>query len=182
MTRCGMRLWALRAYNAWPLARIVLTRRLLVARGAKVAQTSVCSRLHVAGKVRNLCIGEFSSIGRVYFQTHAKIEIGRHVVINDGAIFLTGSHDIHSATYDHIFAPIKVGDFAWIATAAMILQGVSIGEGAVVAAGAVVSKDVEPYTVVGGNPAKQISSRTRQALQYRPACWFAPVIAWIGKQ
>jgi maltose O-acetyltransferase len=104
------------------------------------------------------------------------------VVINDDARFITGSHDINSPTYDHIFASIKVGDFAWVATGAIILQGVSIGEGAVIAAGAVVSRDVEAFAVVAGNPARKIAIRKRQELIYKPSCWFAPISAWIGKQ
>jgi acetyltransferase-like isoleucine patch superfamily enzyme len=53
-------------------------------------------------------------------------------------------------------APICIKDNAWIGARAVILKGVTIGEAAIVAAGAVVTKDVEPYTIVGGNPAKMI--------------------------
>jgi len=53
-------------------------------------------------------------------------------------------------------APIKISDNAWIGMNALILKGVTIGEGAVVGAGSVVTRDVEPWTVVGGNPAKLI--------------------------
>ena len=56
-------------------------------------------------------------------------------------------------------APITVGAKAWIAGWSIVLPGVTIGEGAVVAAGAVVTKDVEPWAVVGGNPAKFIKKR-----------------------
>jgi acetyltransferase-like isoleucine patch superfamily enzyme len=72
---------------------------------------------------------------------------------------ITGSHEISSGHFDLITRPITVEDNVWIATGAMILPGVTIGEGAVVAAGAVVTKDVEPWTVVGGNPARFIKKR-----------------------
>lgn len=54
------------------------------------------------------------------------------------------------------YAPITIGNNVWIGSNAVILSGVTIGDWAVVAAGAVVSKDVEPYTVVGGIPARVI--------------------------
>ena len=62
-------------------------------------------------------------------------------------------------TLDLITKPIMIMDNIWIASGAMILPGVTIGEGAVVTAGSVVVKDVEPWTVVGGNPAKMIKKR-----------------------
>ena len=64
-----------------------------------------------------------------------------------------------------VTAPITICDGVWIGARAIILPGVTIGEGAVVAAGAVVTKDVEPFTVVGGNPAKFIKHRN-----FTPQC------------
>ena len=58
---------------------------------------------------------------------------------------------------------ITIGDGVWLGARAIILPGVTIGEGAVVAAGAVVTKDVEPWAVVGGNPAKFIKKRELKA-------------------
>ncbi len=55
--------------------------------------------------------------------------------------------------------PITIEDCSWIATGAIILPGVTVGEGAVVAAGAVVTHDVPPWTVVAGNPAKEVKKR-----------------------
>ena len=72
---------------------------------------------------------------------------------------LTGSHSLTSPTFDLITKPITIKDNVWVATGAIVLPGVTIGEGAVVAAGSVVTKDVEPWTVVGGNPAKFIKKR-----------------------
>jgi acetyltransferase-like isoleucine patch superfamily enzyme len=63
------------------------------------------------------------------------------------------------STFDLITKPITIKDNVWIATGAMVLPGVTIGEGAVVAAGAVVTKDVDDWMVVGGNPAKVIKKR-----------------------
>jgi len=64
-------------------------------------------------------------------------------------------------------APVEIGDYAWVCSRSIILPGVKVGEGAVVACGAVVTKDVEPYTVVGGIPAKKIADRNKN-LEYVP--------------
>lgn len=61
---------------------------------------------------------------------------------------------------------MRVGDYAWLASHSVILPGVTVGEGAVVAAGPVVSRNVPPYTLVGGNPAQVIRERSRD-LRYK---------------
>ncbi len=101
------------------------------------------------------------------------LDIGDYVSIADGVTFLLGGN--HSYTGITTFpvkvkflghvreaqskGPIQVGDDVWIGHNALILSGVSIGQGAIIAAGSVVSKDVPPYSIVGGNPAKVIKYR-----------------------
>lgn len=89
----------------------------------------------------------------------ANVTIGDRVNIGSFARFVTDSHQL-GGTYRRAgkgsFPPIVVGDGAWIGVSVTILGGVTIGEGAVVAAGAVVTKDVPPHTLVGGVPAKII--------------------------
>ena len=87
------------------------------------------------------------------------IRIGHDAVISEGAFICTASHDLASGTFALTNAPIEIGDYAWICAHAIVLPGVKVGEGAVVASGAVVTKDVEPWTVVGGVPAKVIKKR-----------------------
>lgn len=80
------------------------------------------------------------------------IEIGDDVMIGPGVSLLTANHDL----YDHqvlLCGKVTIKKNAWIGAKAMILPGVTVGENAVVAGGSVVTKDVEPNTVVGGNPA-----------------------------
>ena len=72
---------------------------------------------------------------------------------------MTGYHDISSNTFDLIIKPITIGDGVWITTRVTILPGISIGDYAVAAANSVVTKDVEAFDVVGGNPAKFIKKR-----------------------
>ena len=87
------------------------------------------------------------------------IRIGHDAVISEEAFICTASHDLASRIFALTSAPIEIGDYAWICARAVILPGVKIGEGAVVAAGSVVTKDVESWTVVGGVPAKFIKKR-----------------------
>ena len=88
-----------------------------------------------------------------------KIHIGDRSTISRGTFLCCASHDIESRIMELTYAPITIGHDAWVAGHAIVLPGVTIGDGAVVAAGAVVTKDVEPWTVVGGNPAKFIKKR-----------------------
>ncbi|WP_395744619.1 acyltransferase [Prosthecobacter sp.] len=150
-------------------------------KGARIAPSAVISRLTVQGDASHLSIGPGCCLGITTMQTHAQVKIGACVVINDGVRLITGSHDITSPTYEHVFAPIVIEDYAWIATDAMVLKGVTIGRGAVVAAGAVVVKDVRPFAVVGGNPAKEIGTRGIERFEYLPSSWFGPVMAWTGR-
>ena len=96
---------------------------------------------------------------RTKIYTVDKIMIGDNCVVSAGAFLCTASHDINSKTFDLVTKPIAIKSGSWIASNAIVLPGVTIGEDAVVAAGAVVVKDVNPRTVVGGNPAKCIKER-----------------------
>lgn len=84
------------------------------------------------------------------------ISIGTKVAISREVFLCTASHDINYPSRPLITAPIKICDGVWIGARAIIMPGVTIGEGAVVAAGAVVTKNVAPWTIVGGCPAKFI--------------------------
>ena len=88
------------------------------------------------------------------------LTIGNNVNVSSYVILETGSHDL--VTFESVYKPIVIGDNAWICTRAIVLEGVTIGEGAVVGAGSVVTKDVPPYSIVGGVPAKIIGKRLRE--------------------
>jgi acetyltransferase-like isoleucine patch superfamily enzyme len=92
------------------------------------------------------------------------IQIGDNVNISPEVIILTAAHDPDAEDdFTGVHHSVVIEDYAWIATKAMILPGVTIGRGAIVAAGAVVTKNVPPQTIVGGNPAREI--RKRQGIQ-----------------
>lgn len=87
------------------------------------------------------------------------ITVEDNATVSQGVKLCTAGHDIGSKTMELTYKPIVVGANAWVAGWSIVLPGVTIGEGAVVGAGAVVTKDVAPWTVVGGNPAKFIKKR-----------------------
>lgn len=89
----------------------------------------------------------------------APIVIGTKVAISREAFICTAGHDISKGCRPLTTAPITICDGVWIGARAFVLPGVTIGEGAIVAACAVVTKDVPPWTVVAGNPARVVKIR-----------------------
>jgi maltose O-acetyltransferase len=99
------------------------------------------------------------------------VTIGRNVSIGPRATILTLGHDPRSPVFCDMGGDVVIEDYCWIGFGAIILPGVRLGIGSVVAAGAVVCADVADYDIVGGNPAKRIGSRVRGLeynLQYSP--------------
>jgi acetyltransferase-like isoleucine patch superfamily enzyme len=116
---------------------------------------------------RKVCVGKGSVInhGCLLYTTGGLI-IGDNVSISAGAWLITGTHDMNDPLFPDQYKPIVIGDYAWIGVRATILAGVTIGEGAVVMAGAVVTHDVPPCAVVGGIPARVVSQRKLQQPSY----------------
>lgn len=94
------------------------------------------------------------------------IRTGSDVSIGPEATILTLGHDPQSSEFADKGDDVVVGNHVWIGYRAIILPGVTIGEGAVVAAGAIVTRDVAPYTIVAGSPAKPVGKRPEE-LSYR---------------
>ena len=92
--------------------------------------------------------------------------IGDDVSIGPEASILTLGHDPQSSSFADRGGDVTIGDHVWIGYRAIVLPGVTIGQGAVVAAGAVVSRDVAPYSIVAGNPAREVGTRN-STLDYR---------------
>lgn len=132
-------------------------------------------------------IGEHSDLidYHTYFRYPWKMKIGSHVAINRGCCFLasahsdnkydivignhcvfapnvkllTGGHNYHYLDLPDTFGQIKIGDYVWIGEGAIVMHGVKIGTGGVIGAGSIVTKDIPPWTVWAGNPARQIGIR-----------------------
>lgn len=107
----------------------------------------------------NLNVGRACIGPNTIVYNKAPIHIGNDTVVSQGAFLCTASHDIKNLMLPLITASITLKDNVWVAADAFIGMGVTIGDGAVVGARAVVFNDVEPWTVVGGNPAKFIKNR-----------------------
>ena len=128
--------------------------------GAKLASTA-----HVYASVKiwapwNLEMKEFSTLGpQVDCYNQGKISIGSNTIISQKSYLCASTHNFEKSDFPLLCKPIHIGDSAWIAADTFIGPGVDIGNGAVIGARAAVFKNVDPWTVVGGNPAKFIKNR-----------------------
>lgn len=132
-------------------------------RGAKIGQ-NVCMFNSFAKKLnQNVNIGNNVSISECELTSALyNISLGDNSIIGHGVKFLMSTHDIDNTAWSHYRASegLEIGEYVWICPYAIILPSVkSIGRGAVIGAGSVVTQDVEPMTVVAGNPAKKIRDR-----------------------
>lgn len=148
---------------ARPLPRSVGSgwkRFLLRLFGARIHPTAV---VYSSAKVyypANLVMEKYACLASdVDCYNVAPITIGENSTVSQGAFLCTASHDITNPLNPLITAPIIIEDQAWVAAGAFVGMGVTIGQGAVVGARAAVFKSVDPWTIVGGNPAKFIKKR-----------------------
>ena len=135
-------------------------RLLLRAFGAKMGRNS---NVYSSAKVyypANLVMGDNTCLASdVECYNVAPIILENNVTVSQGTYLCTASHDIEDPKHPLITAPIVLKNQSWVGAKAYIGMGVTVGQGAVVGATASVYKNVEPWTVVGGNPAKFIKRR-----------------------
>ncbi len=173
--------WAKRIATLPRLLESLIIQKLMTFRGATIESPAFVAKCKLNGCAAKLKVGRGTFVGRVTFHLHDRIDIGRNVVINDGVILLTASHDIDSEDFRTTAGPIIIGDHAWIATGAILLPGAEIGIGAVVGAGAVVRGRIEPYRIATGNPAKVGDRERSRDLRYCPCQKVAAFEAWLGQ-
>ena len=107
-------------------------------------------------------IGENSHINRgCLLDARGTIKIGNNVSVSHNVNIVTGGHVVQSKHFNGQYTPITIDDYAWLGIGCTILQNVHIGKGAVVCAGAVVTKDVPDYAIYAGVPAKKIGERNK---------------------
>lgn len=142
---------------------------LLRSRGAKIAKNV---SMFASVEIRNpkgLSISNGCSIGpKVLLDARKGLDIGKNVTIAYDAIIWTLHHDMNSADFHGCGAKTTIDEYAWICSRSILLPGIHVGKGAVVASGAVVTKNVEPYTIVAGVPAKPIGKREQIDFTYSP--------------
>ena len=128
------------------------------------------ARIYAGFHIRNpkgIVLGKGVSIGpKALLDGRKGLTIEEGAVIGYGAIIWTLNHDYNDIHFCGKGAPVTIGRRAWICSNSIILPGITVGEGAVVASGAVVTHDVEPYTIVGGIPAKVIGKRAEKEYDY----------------
>lgn len=128
--------------------------------GAKIGKGS---SIHAGCRffsLKKLQMGEDSIIGRgIFLDGRSRIKIGNHVDIASEVMIYNSEHDINSDDFRAITGPVEIEDYVFIGPRVILLPGVKIGKGAILAAGCVVTKDVPEFAIVGGVPAQVIGER-----------------------
>lgn len=136
--------------------------------GVKIGRAS---KVHMGAKFFNPAgveIGEDTIIGdRAFLDGRAPLIIGSHTDIASEVMIYNSEHDVNAEDFHAIEAPVEIGDYVFIGPRVVILPGVKVGRGAIIAAGAVVTKDVPDFAIVGGVPAKEIGERKNKNPKYR---------------
>ena len=147
----------------------------------KILGMKIGSNSAVYGKfeIRNpwkISIGKNTSIGhRATFDGRGGILIGNNVNISSEVMIWTWQHDYNSEFFKITSDPVIIKDYSWISARAILLPGVTVAEGCVIAAGAVLTKSTEPYSIYAGVPAKKIGERSK-TLSYNPVEGIIPFI------
>lgn len=114
-----------------------------------------------------ITIGEATSIGRnSMLDARGGLRIGNNISISPDVKIITAQHKLQSSDFEYIEKSTEIKDYVWIGTGAIILPGVTIGIGAVIGAGSVISKNVDDFDVVIGNPQRVVKKRNKN-LNYK---------------
>ncbi|MCH7729975.1 acyltransferase [Patescibacteria group bacterium] len=169
-----------RLYNYWLDFELMLLRWVghipfhtvrkffYVLAGLKIGRGSTIHMWANFFQPKNIEVGAGTIIGgNVFLDGRASLKIGNHVDIASQVLIYNSEHDLEKEDFSVIEEPVEIGDYVFIGPRAIILPGVKIGKGAIVAAGAVVTQDVPGFAIVGGVPAKVIGERKNKNPQYR---------------
>ena len=136
--------------------------------GVKIGRRST---IHMGARFflpKNITIGEGTIVGdHVFLDGRAKIKIGKHTDIASQVMIYNSEHDLSDPAFKAIEEQVTIGDYCFIGPRAIIMPGINIGDGAIVAGGAIVTKDVPAGVIVGGVPAKIIGERPLKEYQYK---------------
>lgn len=128
--------------------------------GAEINPSATLYHGFQVRSARRLRIGARTSVGDgAILDARGGLTLGSDVNLSTQVHIWTAQHAWDSADFDYVSAPVTIGDHVWLSTRVTVLPGVSIGEGAVVAAGSVVTKDLAPYGLYGGVPARKLRER-----------------------
>lgn len=165
-SQAGLQWWWLNCIVCY-LPSVHLRRAFVRLAGAKLPKNV---RFFEGVHIRNpkgITLGEGCSIGtRVLLDGRQGLTAGKSVVFGYECIIWTLNHDYNDINFQTKGGPVTIGDYAWICSRSIVLPGINIGEGAVVASGAIVTKDVPPYAIVAGIPAKIVGEREKKPYNY----------------
>jgi putative colanic acid biosynthesis acetyltransferase WcaF len=166
------------ALASWTPTFLLPWRRFLLRLfGATLGEKAV---VHSSARIwypPNLRMGAHACLGpNVICYSMAPIELGDFAIASQGAHLCTGTHDIEDEYFQLIARPIIIANRAWIAADAFVGPGVTVGEGAVLGARGVTVRDLQPWTVYAGNPARKIRvrGRVRSVSAQQPASAIGP--------
>jgi len=136
--------------------------------GVKIGKGSTIHMWASFFQPKNISIGEDTIVGdHIFLDGRSKLTIGNHVDIASSVMVYNSEHDLSKEDFSAIEEPVEIEDYVFIGPRAIILPGVKVGRGAVIAAGAVVTTSVPEFTIVGGVPAKPIGERKDRNPHYR---------------
>lgn len=146
-----------RSYNSLKNICIVLICNL---RGGSVDYTSAVPLKLALKSNKNLIVGQRCLIDTKHIDLREKIIIHNDVIINDNVKIIRQSHNYNDINFTLTGCSLEIHNWAWLASESLILPGcTSIGEGSIVAAGAVITKSIKKMEIYAGNPAKKIKDR-----------------------
>lgn len=135
--------------------------------GVKIGKGSRIDMHTIVRRPTHIKIGTNTHINRFCFLDALEdITIGNNVSISYYCRIVTGGHNIKNNNFEGEHKPIVIHDYVWIGIGATVLKGITIGYGAVICAGAVVTHDIPEYAIVGGVPAKIIGYRKKEDYNY----------------
>lgn len=130
--------------------------------GMRIGKGAEIDRRVEVRSPNKISIGDHTIIGwYCLLSGNGGLEIGNNVNISSYSKIETGSHRVDSPNFESVFGKVTIEDYVWLGTGCIILKDVIIGQGSVIAAGAVVTKNVPPYEIWGGIPAKKIGERVK---------------------
>jgi putative colanic acid biosynthesis acetyltransferase WcaF len=147
-------------FRLCPFKHSALKSAVLRAFGAKVGCGPVIKPQVKITFPWKLTVGDHAWLGEeCWLLNLAPIEIGSNVAVSQRAFLCTGNHDYGKPTFDLITKPIRVEDGAWVGAGSFVGPGVIVGTHAVLTAGSVATRDLEPWTIYRGNPAQPVRKR-----------------------
>jgi putative colanic acid biosynthesis acetyltransferase WcaF len=119
----------------------------------------------------NLICDEYAAIAEEAVIYNPKpLRMGSHAIVSQQAYLCGATHDYEDPSFPLVSFPMTLGAYSWVCARATVQPGVNLGEGAILALASVATRDLEPWTVYGGIPARKIKNRVLRGERYVPTC------------